>query len=500
MSKRKHSAAKLEPATSPLDAALGRFRPLLSVQAFASLMEELQQPLYPALRANPLKCEPQPALQDWAGRYGWQTRPVPYCPTGRQVLSAGTPISQTLEHRLGFYYIQDAASMLPAELFDFERLESPRVLDLAASPGGKTTHLLSRTGDHGLVIANDSSQERLTALRIVLQNWGAASSAVTHFPGEKFGAWFPETFDRVLLDAPCSMQGLRAAEGHPMRSITEREQAALAHRQAGLLESALQAVKVGGQVVYSTCTLSPEEDEGVLDALLKQYPRSFAIDDLSQRLGRPAPALAADGERTFDPAVQNAARLWPQVFGTAGFFAARLTKLAPLERSLSAQEPPSRSLVRAGFEPLERRLAASLLARLNDLYGWDGVSILEQYGLELWRRGAVIYLLPQAYLAQFAAFPVQSLGLVLGEEAPDGFVPSHEWAARFGRWLSAGIYRLPAERLPAWLRGEDIQGRPTTSLPRGSIAIVQDEEGRVLGRGKVLSGRLRNLLPRRLTG
>lgn len=497
MSKRKHSAANLELPASPLDEALERFRPLLPAQAFASLLEELQQPLYPALRANPLKCDPQPALQDWARRYGWQTRPVPFCPDGRQVESALMPISQTLEHRMGFYYIQDASSMLPAELFDFDGLESPLVLDLAASPGGKTTHLLSRTGDHGLVIANDSSQERLTALRIVLQNWGAASSAVTHFPGEKFGAWFPETFDRVLLDAPCSMQGLRASEGHPMRPITGREQMALAHRQTGLLESALRAVKVGGQVVYSTCTLSPEEDEGVLDALLKQCPaKVFAIDDLSQRLGRPAPGLVADGVRPFDPAVENAARLWPQVFGTAGFFAARLTKLAPLP--VTPQDPPARSLARAGFEPVERRIALDLLARLEDLYGWDGRSFLEQYGLELWRRAALIYLLPLAYLEQFAQFPVQSLGLGLGEEAPAGFVPSHEWTARFGMRLSAGICRLPPERLPAWLRGEDLQGRPDCSLPPGSIAIIQDEEGRVLGRGKILAGRLKNLLPHRI--
>jgi 16S rRNA (cytosine1407-C5)-methyltransferase len=496
MSKRKRSAAVPEPAVSPQDAALKRFRPLLSAEAFAALLEELQHPLYPALRANPLKSDPSIALQEWAARYSWQTRPVPFCREGIQVLASPTPISQTLEHRMGFYYIQDAASMLPVELFDFDGLDSPLTLDLAASPGGKTTQLISRAGDRGLVIANDSSQERITALRIVLQNWGAASSAVTHFPGEKFGAWFPEGFDRVLLDAPCSMQGLRISEGHPMRAITAREQDALAHRQAALLESALHAVKVGGQVVYSTCTLSPEEDEGVLDVLLRQYPGAFTIDDITPRLGRPAPALSADGERPFDPAVQRAVRLWPQVFGTAGFFAARLTKMMPLP--VAYQEPPQRSLSRAGFEPLERRLAGSLLARLQDLYGWVGAVFMEGAGLELWRRGGVAYVLPQSYLSRFASLPVQSLGLVLGEDAPDGFVPSHEWAARFGQRLSAGIVRLPTGLLPAWLRGEDIPGRPDTSLPTGSVAIVQDEEGRPLGRGKVLAGRLKNLLPRRM--
>ena len=126
-----------------------------------------------------------------------------------QVIQAETPISATPEHRLGFYYIQDAASMLPAELFDLSGTSAPLILDLAASPGGKTTHITARTGDRGLVIANDSSPDRITALRIVLSTWGSINNAITHFPGEKFGTWFPETFDYVLLDAPCSMQGIR---------------------------------------------------------------------------------------------------------------------------------------------------------------------------------------------------------------------------------------------------------------------------------------------------
>ncbi len=496
MGKRKRTTPKSSTSSSSIEAALERFQPLLIPAEFDALMAELDRPLYPALRANPLKCDPQPSLEAWARRYGWQLRPVPFCEDGRWVIAAENSISQPIEHRLGFYYIQDASSMLPPELFDFDGLESPLVLDLAASPGGKTTHLLSRTGDRGLVLANDSSQERLAALRVVLQNWGATSSAVTHFPGEKFGAWYPETFDRALLDAPCSMQGLRVTEGHPLRPITGREQAALALRQAGLLESALRAVKVGGQVVYSTCTLSPEEDEAVLDSLLRKFPGAFQVDDLSCRLDRPAPALGQDGARTFDPAVRNAARLWPHIFSTAGFFAARLTKLAPLQ-SLS-QEPPARSLDQAGFNPLSQRESAAWASRLAELYGLDVSGLLASLDLELWRRGDHLYLFPLSYLQYFAHLPVQSAGMLLGEDAAEGFTPSHEWVARFGMHFTAGTFCLPAGALPAWLRGEDIPGQPSGSLPPGRVVAVFDEEGRLLGRGKVLSARLKNLLPRRL--
>ncbi len=496
MGKRKRSTSTSSTSSSSIEAALQRFQPLLSPAEFAALLAELNRPLYPALRANPLKCDPQPSLEAWARRYGWQLRPVPFCETGRWVISSENPISQPIEHRLGFYYIQDASSMLPAELFDFNGLDSPLVLDLAASPGGKTTHLLSRTGDRGLVLANDSSQERIAALRIVLQNWGAVSSAVTHFPGEKFGAWYPETFDRVLLDAPCSMQGLRITEGHPLRPITEREQAALSRRQAGLLESALRAVKVGGQVVYSTCTLSPEEDEAVLDSLLRKFPGAFQVDDLSCHLDRPAPALGEDGTRSFNSAVRNAARLWPHIFGTAGFFAARLTKLGPLPGP--TQAPPSRTLDQVGFAPLPHRETAAWASRLADLYGLDVGELMASLDLELWRRGDSLYLFPLSYLRHFANLPVQSAGMLLGEEAPEGFTPSHEWVARFGMRFTAGTCRLPAGALPAWLRGEDIPGQPAGTLPPGRVMAVFDEEGRLLGRGKVLSSRLKNLLPRRL--
>lgn len=495
MSKRKRSAPVLSTSSS-IESALQRLRPLLDSAAFAQLLAELDRPLYPALRANPLKCDPQPALESWAERYGWQVSPVPFCETGRQVISSPAPISQTIEHRLGFYYIQDAASMLPAELFDFDGLDSPLVLDLAASPGGKTTHLLGRTGDRGLVLANDSSQERIAALRIVLQNWGAVSSAVTHFPGEKFGAWYPNTFDRILLDAPCSMQGLRATEGHPLRPITEREQSALARRQAGMLESALQAVKVGGQVVYSTCTLSPEEDEGVLDALLHKFPGAFQVDDISCLLDRPAPALVQDGSRAFDPAVNRAARLWPHIFGTAGFFAARLTKLSSM--SGGEQEPPARPLDQVGFSPLSRRDAAAWASRLAVQFGFDFSSQLESFGLEIWQRGEALYLFPEAYLRYFARLPVQAAGMLLGEVSAEGFIPSHEWVARFGVDFTASSCRLPASYLPGWLRGEDLPAKLAASFSPGQVVAVFDEEGRLLGRGKALSARLKNLLPRRL--
>lgn len=496
MTRKKHAAVKpASPSRDALQDALARYQPLLSAQDFAALLAELDHPLLQALRANPLKVDPAAALSEWSARYGWETLPVPYCQAGRFVEKAETPLSQTPEHRLGFYYMQDAASMLPVELFDFDGLESPLILDLAASPGGKTTHLAARSADRGLIIANDSSQERIQALRLVLQTWGAVNTAVTHFPGERFGAWYPGLFDRVLLDAPCSMQNLRSTDAHPMRPISPRERASLAQRQAALLGSALRALKTGGQVVYSTCTLSPEEDEGVLDAVLQRFGSAVQVDDLSKVLPAPAPGLPADGERIFDPAVRNAARLWPHRFGTSGFFAARLTRLGDLPGP--ALDAPIRPLAVLGLAPLSPRDQSALVERLSQTYGFNYAAVLEQQQLSLWRRGDVIYAFPELFLTHFNSLPFQALGQMTGEDTPEGYTPSHEWLARFAPRFTTGKVILDPNQAAAWWRGEDVPG--DWPLSNGAVAAVFDDLGRLCGRARVSPGRLKNLLPRRLT-
>lgn len=490
MAKKQSAKRAARPAAS--QSSLERYRGLLSAGDFAALMEALEQPLPQALRANPLKVEPRTAVADWGEHYGWDLQPVPFCPTGWQVISARTPLSAPIEYRLGQYYIQDAASMLPAELFDFDGLAAPLVLDMAAAPGGKTTHLVSRAGERSLVLANDSAPGRIAALRGVLRDWGAVNAAVTAYPGERFGVWFPETFDRVLLDAPCSMDHLRPTAGHARPAASPREREGLAARQARLLASALQATRVGGQVVYSTCTLAPEEDEGVLDALLAQYGSALRVEHLTARFGARAAALPADETRAFHPAVTNAVRLWPHIFGTSGFFAALITKTAPLDGPRA--EPPSRPLEPLGWEPLARRESEAVEQFFLHEYGFDLPALLERQELALWRRGGGIHAFPLAFLRRFAGLPVEGLGLLVAEQTPQGLQISHEWVARFGRDFRAGTLRLPSEYVEAWLRGEDA---PITDVD-GKTVVVLADDGRILGRGRLGPQRLKNLLPRRL--
>jgi len=486
-------------AASATAEALERFKPLLPEAEWSLLLAELDQPFYSAVRMNPLKVQPEQALQEYATRYGWEVKRVPFCPTGWWVEAAATSPGQTLEHRLGNYYIQDAASMLPVELFDFDPQAQPLILDMAASPGGKTTHLIARSMDRGLVIANDSSAGRIQALRVVLEGWGALGTAVTRFPGEKFGGWFPETFDAILLDAPCSMQGLRSTDAHPMRPITARERSGLAQRQLHLLESGFSALKVGGQMVYSTCTLEPDEDEGVLDGLLRRYGSAVRVDDLGARLPVPAESLTRAGESEFHPDVRKAARLWPHRFHTAGFFAARITKLDGVEPTSSAGEPaPARPLARAGLQPLHSREVGEIAARLMDAYGLDLPALLEAHNLEVWRYAGELLLVPGYYAGMFNHMPVQGLGLTLAEETPAGLLLDHFFLARFLHLIRQGVHVVADDaRAAAWLRGEDLHGTPPEGAVKGDILILVDAQNRLLGRARVQAERLKNLLPRR---
>lgn len=386
--------------------------------------------------------------------------------------------------------------MLPAELFTIDPVNPGLTLDLAASPGGKTTQMVSRTLDNGFVLANDSSQGRIPALRIVLQNWGAVNTAISQFPGEKIGAWFPEVFDRALIDAPCSMQGLRTAESHSSRPVTEKESTSLSRRQMSLLTSALQAVKVGGQVVYSTCTLLPEEDEGVVDAVLHHLGSAVRVINVQNQLPSPAPGLTRNGGVNYASDLAGTVRLWPHRLRTAGFFACLLEKIAPLD--LPTQIPPSRPLERTGFRPCTHSEEQQIFEYFTFMFGFDLEAVLEKYQLGLMQRFEKLFVFPAAVLQEFSTLPLESAGMILAESTPDGWIPSHDWISRFGGEFQKKKIVLEEMQSLSWLHGEDLFDFSRSGSEKGQILLVTNPHGLVIGRGKVLKDRLKNLLPRRL--
>ena len=469
-------------------------RPLLGSQEYARLLAAIEEPLALSIRLNLLK-EPQ-LLPSWSTRYGWEVERVPFCPNGYRIKTFDRNPSATIEHRLGYFYIQEAASMLPVELFDFNCIKNPLILDMAASPGGKTTHLADRTLDNGLIIANDASRSRIPALRVVLQNWGVINQAITCMPGERIGTLLPDCFDAVLLDAPCSMQGLRTAESHTIRKVTPGEVDSLAMRQVRLLESALRAVRPGGQVVYATCTLTPQEDEGVLDHILRNYQGQVHLADVSHSLPGAAPPLRSVSGKPLEGQVSRALRIWPHLFQTAGFFCAKFIKDNPLPVSGAVDMQPSPS----GLLPklVAHKASLQIMQAVSDQFGFDLAALMEKQGLELFEFHGDVILMPQDLKIRLPGLHFLSTGMLLGSQTDKGWMLSHEFTTRFGSQFTHSVVVLDEDSLPEWERGADIRGLDANKELIGRMVVVRDASGRNLGRGKLLANRLRNLLPTRL--
>jgi len=475
--------------------ALERYKAYLTEEEYQALLSESDQIAPSAVRLNLLKAQkPAPKrLGELADKYGWQSENLAFSEDSFQVYDSQTSPSQTLEFLLGQYYIQDAASILPVSLFS--KSDKPLLkLDMAASPGGKTTQMIDASLDRDFVIANDSSASRLSALRTVLQTWGATNYAITNYAGERWGDWYPETFDQILLDAPCSMQSLRTSSTHPHRPITNDERGRLASRQTALLISAGKALKVGGELVYSTCTLAPEEDEAVLTALLETYPSCFEIDkQFAQKYQ--VKGLTEFENQTFHPDVIHSLRIWTFVFQTNGFFAVKIKKVKSLPRENSSA--PFREFRLTGYSHISQNLANDIQTFFEDAYGVNFNALLEDYSLVAMRKEDLIHLIPLAYLENFATLPYNAIGMPLGKFIKDKLELSPEFVLRFGPLFQNNVWEVPNEFIEQWLKGFDIRGIEPANIQLGTVIALRDAEGNNLGPAKASKGRLRNLLPNR---
>ncbi len=238
------------------------------------------------------------------------------------------PIGKSLSHFLGHFYIQDIASMLPPRVLQPQPGEL--VLDMSAAPGSKTTQIAIMMQNKGLVVANDVVQKRLRALINNLIRMGVVNTAVVKNYGESFGNQYFEIFDKILLDPACSGLGTLHKNPEVLSWWTPNHCIRLAASQRSLLSSAIKALKPGGNLVYSTCTLTPEENEEVIDFAVREFPvelEPFEIPELVTR-----PGLTRFKEKEYHTSLELTRRLYPFENQTEGFFLARLHKREPMVR------------------------------------------------------------------------------------------------------------------------------------------------------------------------
>ncbi len=239
---------------------------------FEAFVSTLHQPPQSGLRVNRLKILPDEFLT----KAPFELQPIAWCPEGFFVSGEGRPGKHPY-HAAGLYYLQEPSAMAVVELLDPQ--PGDHVIDLAAAPGGKATHIASRLNQQGLLVANDLHSQRAWDLVKNLERWGARNVIVTNEPPHRLADQWGAFFDRVLLDAPCSGEGMFRRSLEARLDWSPEIVRACANRQSGLLPQAARLVRPGGRLVYSTCTFAPEENEGVIGRFLQEH-KDFELVDV----------------------------------------------------------------------------------------------------------------------------------------------------------------------------------------------------------------------------
>jgi len=320
-------ASALEVLPAALRERLAR---LHGPDELAGLAAAWSRPRPTTVRVHPLRASPSSVARALASD-GLVATPVAWCPGALVVERPGAcqreslrALQATRAYAEGHVYVQGLASMVA--VFALEPRPGEAVLDLCAAPGGKTTQIHGLMRGRGTLHANDRSRARVHKLRAVLAAQGCEDVRLSVRPGAAFGRTHAGTFDRVLVDAPCSMEGrIDLSDPRTWRDWTPGKVRRLAREQESLLRAAIRATRPGGVVVYSTCTLAPEENERVVDRVVRRARGEVAIAPIALEVPGRRAGLPRWNERAFDPAIARTMRLPPGVL-LEGFFVARLRR------------------------------------------------------------------------------------------------------------------------------------------------------------------------------
>src|SRR3989344_2893321 len=254
----------------------------------------------------------------------WNLEQIPWCKEGfyiEHIKKERRDIWNLIEHSLGYFYTQEAASMIPPLVLEPE--ESDTILDMAASPGSKTTQISALMDNKGILVANDINSERMKPLSLNVQRCGITNCIVTMMYGQRFSGF---QFDKILLDAPCSGTGTIRKSLKTLRIWNPLMVQRLAHTQKSLIEIAFNNLKPGGTLVYSTCSNEPEENEAVIDFLLNKYENAKLEEIKLKNIKRSNAILEFEGNE-YNEEIKKCLRIWPQDNDTEGFFVAKIKKL-----------------------------------------------------------------------------------------------------------------------------------------------------------------------------
>ena len=387
------------------EAFLERMKAQLGAE-YGDFLSSLERPRAVALRYNPLKGE-RPALPFVGQPVPWEPEGFYYDPEARPGLH--------VYHEAGVYYLQEASAMAPVALLDPQPGE--RVCDLCAAPGGKATQIAGRMLGRGFLLCNEINPKRAKILSRNIERMAVPNALVTNEHPETLAQRFSGFFDRVLVDAPCSGEGMFRKEEAAVTDWSEETVAMCARRQGEILSSAAKLVRPGGYLVYSTCTFAPAEDEGAVSAFLEAHPEFT-----------PEPVEAP----WFTPGENGSYRMWPHKLLGEGHFAAVLRKTGGEAENIPLETGEKLPKQWTSFaKELEISLAAGKAMCFGRSLFWAPEEMPDIRKLKVLRPG-----------------------LELGTVKIDRFEPAHALALWLKKCANVQDYGPDSEEIKAYLHGE----------------------------------------------
>lgn len=451
-----------------------RMQQMLGEEEYAEFLKSYDLPFHNGLRINTWKTKPQELLQ----RMGVDLKQVPWNETGFY-LENKKQFSKHPYYQGGLYYIQEASAMLPAKLVNAQPGE--KILDMCAAPGGKSTAIGAALKGEGLLISNDISKSRAKALLRNLEGFGIINSIVVSEYPEKLSRYFPEFFDKVLIDAPCSGEGMFHKEPSMTESWLRMGPEEYHKLQMEILTYGAKMVRPGGKLIYSTCTFSPEEDEGSIAWFLREHPdfHLVEVDDDEDLCGCHCIDHGHPEWADGNPELTKTRRLLPHHLEGEGHFAAVLCRDAD-------SEPVGGKVTLASVPklPAEMESFFQFLDTEGIHYPFDKKRLLVQNGY--------VQYIPEG-MPELKGLHIMRSGWFLGELKKKRFEPS----GAFARGLTPDVcdkviaYPGDSEEVVRYLKCETLQVDP--NLKNGWYLICVDEFA--LGWGKASNGTLKNKYP-----
>ncbi len=447
---------------------LNKMESLLGEDEYAEFLKSYEEPRYYGLRVNTLKI----SVEEFLKISPFKLEPIPWTKDGFYYSEGDTP-GRHPYYYAGLYYIQEPSAMLPGEIINAQPGEN--ILDLCAAPGGKTVQIAAGMKGQGLLVANDISSDRVKALVKNIELCGVRNAIVTNESPEKLSRNFSGFFDRILIDAPCSGEGMFRKDEDAAKSWENFKCEKCAGMQKDILQNVDIMLKPGGYIVYSTCTFSPEEDEKMISHFLSTHD-NYEILEIPKvagiQKGRPE---WADGNKE----LLKTARLWPHKLKGEGHFVAMLRK------------KPDDRVKQSNYQIKNSAYEKTINDCIKYYRDFEEKNLRVNVEGSFTLKGSNLYCLPVQY-PDLSGLKVAKFGWYLGEIVRNRFEPSHSMVISLKKEEIRNTINFTSDSrdIISYLKGETLM----VEGEKGITAILVD--GHPVGWGKQTGDMLKNLYPK----